>query len=414
MRYWLVVTATIFVVLVGGAAGLWLVGVWDLPRPVTEFDRLRLDRIKTGLTIAAGLAAGVTLLVALRRQAMSERAQRYAEQAQRFAENEALEQRTTALYVAAADQLASDKAPVRLAGLYALERLGHGNPMLRQTVIDVWCAYLRMPYTPPLEVLRQNDKKSPAFPQPDSPPDQAQETERQQELEVRLTAQRLLAAHLRGHASGGVSSGSYWYAESGSRLNLDLTRAVLVDFDLKGCVLGSVTFNWAQFHGATNLIRTEFHGNASMHSIQFHRAAMWKGARFHSEVFMRWGKFYDTAFLHEVRFYKGTDLSWTHFYDMAFLDSARFYAEVELQGVEFHQPTHMDKTQFHADADLEQLRFHDNDQLFTVWATSRATLPAGYILSSTPVHGSLHAVVNQGRASKTERTSQPPEDAAGQ
>ncbi|WP_426506099.1 hypothetical protein ACPPVO_49650 [Dactylosporangium sp. McL0621] len=37
------------------------------------------------------------------------------------------------MYVAAADQLASDRAAVRLAGLYTLERLGQDNVKLRQT-----------------------------------------------------------------------------------------------------------------------------------------------------------------------------------------------------------------------------------------------------------------------------------------
>ena len=49
----------------------------------------------------------------------------------------------------AADQLGSDQAPVRLAGLYALERLAHSTVEHRQTMVDVICAYLRMPYTPP-------------------------------------------------------------------------------------------------------------------------------------------------------------------------------------------------------------------------------------------------------------------------
>jgi hypothetical protein len=162
MRFSTVVTTIVLVVLLGGAAGMWLMGVWSpTPPSVIDPERLRLDRIKTGLTIAAGLAAGTTLLMTLRRQALSERAQR-------FAEHVALEQRATALYVAAADQLASDKAAVRLAGLYALERLGQDNPRLRQTVFDVWCAYVRMPYTPPSQVLERNAPTSPARPQPDS------------------------------------------------------------------------------------------------------------------------------------------------------------------------------------------------------------------------------------------------------
>jgi hypothetical protein len=43
----------------------------------------------------------------------------------------------------------SDKAPVRLAGLYALERLAQNNEYQRQTIVNVVCAYLRMPYQPP-------------------------------------------------------------------------------------------------------------------------------------------------------------------------------------------------------------------------------------------------------------------------
>src|SRR5205814_1143308 len=134
MPFWPVMTAVVLVVLVGGGLAMWLLGVWaPLPTGVANPESLRLDRIKTGLTVAAGLAAGATLLMTLRRQTLSERAQR-------FAETDALEQRTTALYVAAAEQLGSDKAAVRLAGLYALERLGQDDPKLRQTVFDVWCA----------------------------------------------------------------------------------------------------------------------------------------------------------------------------------------------------------------------------------------------------------------------------------
>jgi hypothetical protein len=155
----IVVILVILVVVLGGGAAMWFLGVWaHQPGTGIEAERFRLERIKTGLTVAAGLAAGGTLLMTLRRQAVSE-------WAQRFAESDALEQRTTALYVAAANQLGSDKAAARLTGLYALERLGQDNPKLRQTVVDVWCAYLRMPYTPPLEVRQRNSPVSPENPE---------------------------------------------------------------------------------------------------------------------------------------------------------------------------------------------------------------------------------------------------------
>ena len=51
-------------------------------------------------------------------------------------------------YTKAVEQLGSDKALVRFAGLYALERLAQDNPAYRQTIVNVICAYLRMPFSP--------------------------------------------------------------------------------------------------------------------------------------------------------------------------------------------------------------------------------------------------------------------------
>jgi hypothetical protein len=54
-------------------------------------------------------------------------------------------------YTRAVEQLGHEKAPVRLGALYSLERLAQDNPEHRQTVIDVFCAYLRMHYTLPAD-----------------------------------------------------------------------------------------------------------------------------------------------------------------------------------------------------------------------------------------------------------------------
>src|SRR5215472_9804159 len=52
------------------------------------------------------------------------------------------------LYTKALEQLGSDQAPVRFSGLHALERLAQDNPAHRQAVVNVICAYLRMPFSP--------------------------------------------------------------------------------------------------------------------------------------------------------------------------------------------------------------------------------------------------------------------------
>ena len=57
-------------------------------------------------------------------------------------------QQVTETYAKAIEQLGHTDAPVRLGALYSLEHLGQDNPDRRQTVVDVLCAYLRMPVYP--------------------------------------------------------------------------------------------------------------------------------------------------------------------------------------------------------------------------------------------------------------------------
>ncbi|WP_207934351.1 hypothetical protein [Actinomadura sp. KC06] len=125
-----------------------------------------MDAIKTGLSIGVGTGGTVALLLAMRRQGLSEREQAHREEvavttqthAERVAsasEHDVAERRVTELYTAAADRFGSDKAPVRLAGLYALERLAQDTPAQRQTIVNVICAYLRVPSHPSARLLAQ-------------------------------------------------------------------------------------------------------------------------------------------------------------------------------------------------------------------------------------------------------------------
>jgi hypothetical protein len=106
----------------------------------------RVDAIKTGLSIGAGTGGGVRVAVG-GASAVAPGVDRYRCHAGRRG------RRITELYTKAVEQPGSDKAPVRLGGLYALERVAQDNPGQRQTIVDVICAYLRMPYdlpgTPP-------------------------------------------------------------------------------------------------------------------------------------------------------------------------------------------------------------------------------------------------------------------------
>lgn len=292
---------------------------------------LRLEAIKTALTVAAGIGAGITLLLALRRQ--------------RFTEDDAQEQRITELYVAAVEQLGNDKAAVRLGGLYALERLGQDNPKLRQTVIDVICAYLRMPYTPPAEILHSNAEHSPEHLAEDAPtPEPEQQAERRQELQVRLTAQRLIHAHT--YAFG---LDSYWRGpgKRGERMTLDLTGAALVGFDLYDCRPSAVSLARAQFYGRANLTRAQFYGSANL-----------EGAQFHADARLDEMQFHDITGLVKTHFYGGADLSGAQFHRDTSLAEAQFHGDANLSGAQFHNIAALVRTQFHGYADLARAQFH--------------------------------------------------------
>src|SRR5690349_17079713 len=193
-------------------------------RPAT---RARLEALKVAGTIVVAAGGLVALWLAARKQRSTELELARQLRADEASQLDAAERRITELYPKAADQLGSEKAPVRLAGLYALERVGIGAPDQRATIINVICAYLRMPHTPP-------------GPRPPDGQDQDLYERRLQEEQVRLTAQRILSRHLSTLVDVTGRNDTRW-----ERLHIDLTNA-----DLRGADLAQTDLTDADFAGA--------------------------------------------------------------------------------------------------------------------------------------------------------------------
>ncbi|MEV5561177.1 hypothetical protein AB0L44_46725, partial [Nonomuraea wenchangensis] len=186
------------------------------------------------LAVATGLAALVAVYYTARNADTARRTYALGERGH-----------DTDRYGKAAEQLGHAQAPVRLAGLYALEQLAQNTPALRQTIVDVICAYLRMPYTPPPDPA---GTVKPAVPRAaiagvSAPAGRNPHEERQ----VRLTAQRILAAHLRYDDS--PAPRRRWPARRPRRnprhwpdIRLDLTGATLIDVDLSTCRMSTAAF----------------------------------------------------------------------------------------------------------------------------------------------------------------------------
>ncbi|MDX2407291.1 pentapeptide repeat-containing protein [Streptomyces microflavus] len=199
------------------------------------------DLVKLSFGVVAGAGALVALVVAYRRQRVDEAG----------AHREATRLHTER-FSQAVDKLGSDSPAVRLGGVHALAGLADDAPTqdLRQTCIDVLCAYLRLPFSPD-----PGDLPDP-LPDGTSPTEERRDTHQDKKdryhalREVRHTILRLIGDHYR------IPQGTH---RSWQDCNLDLTRvAIDGDMDFAGATFsgGLVHFGGATFSGGL----VHFHG----------------------------------------------------------------------------------------------------------------------------------------------------------
>ncbi|MDV9186816.1 pentapeptide repeat-containing protein [Streptomyces sp. SR27] len=177
------------------------------------------DLVKLSFGVVAGAGALVALVVAYRRQRVDE-----------AGANREATRLHTERFSQAVDKLGSDSPAVRLGGVHALAGLADDAPNdnLRQTCIDVLCAYLRLPHTPdPGTAELENHHLYLAL------------------REVRHTILRLIGDHYRR------PEGTH---HSWQGCDLDLTGVTIdchVDFSDARFTRGTVTFEGATFSGGT-------------------------------------------------------------------------------------------------------------------------------------------------------------------
>jgi len=247
---------------------------------------------------------------------------------------DAAQQRITELYSKAVEQLGHVKAPVRLGGFYALERLAQGNADQRQTVIDVVCAYLRMPFSSDADTgktLSNNEDR--------------------QELQVRLAAQSLLIRHLEipmvprengiEYSQPTRPPSSYW-----ENITINLAGARLFDVDFTLCVLEQADFTNAHFMGETRFWRTTFETICHFDNAQFFGRASFARAMFETDA-----SFENTDFFQEAEFV----LSW--FGRNGLFERARFSKDAIFDQAQFDISAVFNEAQFEAAAQFNKVKF---------------------------------------------------------
>jgi len=95
---------------------------------------------------------------------------------------------------------------------------------------------------------------------------------------VRLTAQRILARHLRDGRTENTRSTDPPSERFWPGIYLDLDGAVLIDFDLEDAVMAGADFGRATFSGATVFNQANFIGHAGFNGATFTADAWFDGA----------------------------------------------------------------------------------------------------------------------------------------
>lgn len=279
------------------ALAWWVMGA-RVPVAPDEFTVGHLNAISVrAFAVVAGLGATALLVINYRRQLTTEAESRRGEL-------KLFDERFTNAYT----ELGNENQAVRLGAVHALANLADDAPRDRedlvQTVIDVLCAYVRMPYPPAPEEPGEGE----------SPAAWTRYRELRQEFEstreVRHTILRIIGSHLREDTrwrgkdydfsqavfDGGNFAGARF---TGGRVNfrgaifadghVNLTETLftnahvtLIDTRFTG---GFVYFSGARFHGGqVEFRRSEFDG-ATMHFFGADLAdgvVSFAGARFSS------------------------------------------------------------------------------------------------------------------------------------
>ncbi|MGW0447164.1 pentapeptide repeat-containing protein [Streptosporangium sandarakinum] len=407
---WWIVPVTLLVGgVVGGVAWLLLGAGWSVAEATA-----RQGAIQTALAAGAGVGAAVTLMLTFRRQRhqehaahvtayLAERNAALAEQVAEHTRHDATERRVTDLYTKAVEQLGHEAAAVRLGGLYALERLAQGNPDHRQTIVNVICAYLRMPYTPPepasvpdperdrkaaLQAARRRYQAARAgVALPAEPVLRQRSGDQEGELQVRLTAQRILATHLRddrppGQCSTLPTPPAFWEG-----MRLDLTGATLIDFSLVRGHVTDAVLDKATFHGAARFDNAVFHGPARFDKGTFHEDARFGEATFLGDAWFGRATFHGPALFGEATFYREAWFSEALFHEPARFGRTTFYEDAWFGEVIFHEPALFGRATFHRAVQFGEAIFHGSARF------GRANLNKGSWFDKAALAGVFDRVV---------------------
>nr|WP_238598829.1 pentapeptide repeat-containing protein [Saccharothrix sp. ALI-22-I] len=219
--------------------------------------------------------------------------------------------------------LGHEAEQVRVGAMHALAGLARSRVEYTQTVLDVLCAYLRRPF----EAMSKPDGNRQTEKKP--------EIKDKRELEVRLTAQRLIADLLpHDDAKPAEGTGIPHY-------DLDLTRAYLEYFDISHRQVGRLIMRAAYLQESN-----------SFHHAVVHGGAWFTDATSPGRLYLHDVVFQGKAWFSRFKCQGKADYTGTRFLGPNKFAGVEFTGSVTFEGCEFATPIDFEHARFNGGVNL--------------------------------------------------------------
>lgn len=282
-------------------------------------------------------------------------------------------------YTKAVEQLADEKATVRLGGIYTLVGLVDEwladdtfNPEERQkegqVIINNLCSYIRSPFTLALKAEMFEGDSEPDNYEGDFSKDQAAFREEQ---DVRRTifdemSKRSSSVILNDEGDVIKTIPGKW-----GEFDIDFSRAPIF-YPLNNLTIEKGTFSSAKFYGEANFYKTIFTTNADFSEASFTGNANFVAATFIQNVYFR-----EALFEQKATFIEATFIQNAYFWEATFIQNATFWGTTFTQNVYFREATFIQNADFgwaaFAGADFIGATFIQNADFIGATFTQKAT-----------------------------------------
>ena len=267
-------------------------------------------------------------------------------------------------YTKAVEQLASEKATVRLGGIYTLVGLvdewltddtldSEEQQKEGQVIINNLCSYIRSPFLLALKAEMFEGDSEPDNYEGDFSKDQAAFHEEQ---DVRRTIFVEMSKRSSTFTMNAKEEIIETFSGMWSDFDFDFSRAP-VFYPLNAITIEKGNFSSTKFYSNADFSRATFTQTADFSGTIFAQTADFSGTKFTQTAYFSGAKFAQTAYFNWTKFTQKADFSWTKFTQTVYFSWTKFTKKADFSWTKFTQTSYFSGVKFTHKADFSRATF---------------------------------------------------------